>query len=176
MPSEGSSKKSDSTLKILVLVGIFLIISVLTLWYLQQRNPTSTSSNSSSQASTTKTYKSPTMGYSLTYPKSWPVNESTKTNADGSTYKIVLLNTSEKDLPLSGKPNLIIYEKSNVDVCKNTTNCQAESVTFNGKTATKYTQKDTGFTIYKFDNELLVFAFPNGDQAAIDGVLNTITY
>lgn len=176
MPSESAAKKSDSTLKILVLVGVFLVISVLVLWYLQQKNPSSNTTNTSQSSQQTATFTSTNMGYSLTYPKDWPVNESSKVNPDGSSYKIIRINGTEEDLPLSGKPNLIIYENSSIDVCKNATDCTTESVTYNGKMATKYTQTATGWTIYKFDNDLLVFAFPNGDEEAIEEVLDSITY
>ncbi|HSX57653.1 MAG TPA: PsbP-related protein [Candidatus Saccharimonadales bacterium] len=174
---ETKAEKSDNNLIIISLAGVFLIIAVLVLFFVQKNRSTNSSSNSSASTAATTTYKSPTLGYTVTYPSSWPKDETSGTMTDGQTYKIVLLNRKDADKITNGKPNIMIYENFKGDFCNTTDpNCKAETVTLNGKSVTKITNATIGTTIYKLDDNLLVFTFPNGDQAAIDKVMQSFTY
>lgn len=155
MPTEDTDQKMGSNTKLVALVAVFLLILLLALvLYYQNYSSSKGSSGYSSETAASSndgeltTYTSKTHKYSISYPKTWTKVEAA-TSTDSSGLEIILLNLTDKESRENGKPNIIITAGGPADFCSTIEDC-----------------KDLG-------NNIFATYKANGDQAAIDQVLET---
>lgn len=119
------------------------------------------------------TYTSKSHGYSVTYPESWTKEGQ---SAEGSSGEIVLLNLKDREKRDNGKPNIIIYAGATIDFCnapEEANLCKEETITVNGSEVKKFTSNETDDVYYDMGGGILFFTRANGDQRAIDDVVQS---